>query len=335
MGKKVATLFFVILVFGLSACQAAPTEVEPYYIYPVEQQEPESTLEPELLELYQPPEPELPEPHQQVPMSNAPDLPAVSGVSGTFDTALAQFGDDELVRADSWTGRLENAALLDEWIENYRLGIPGRVAILVVSGPFLSHLFILESDGGATYKVTEYISIGRWWMGESEQGPPEVFESFFVVRRAYDYIFGYDFPEWYEGSEHRRFLGAVRVDNFNFDRFSHERLEWNPKTDAPLAGITPQQAKQRVRESYAAFGLDEPIDGWDIRTYFRIVGAMYLGENIYYVVYGHNDLEALNRGEHMGSVSAVSLDGRLVFMQSMAHGEWWLADDAQREVISP
>ena len=286
---------------------------------PVEQEEPE----PASVYEAKAEEPELTATTQPATLANE-----------TFDSALAQLVAGEFVRVESWSGQSENIALLDEWVENYRRGIPGRVVILYYGGPFPSGLFILESDGSATYRITEYLSTGRWWMDETEQGPPEVFESSFVVRRAYIYIFGYDFPEWYEGSSHRRW-GAVHISNYTFDRFSGERLEWNPRTDAPLAGITLAQAEQRVREVYAAVGLDEPMPGCDTRIYFRTVGAMYLGENICYIVYGNSDLEALGRGQHGGSVSAVSLDGRLVFMQDMAHGQWWLWNDAQQEIIMP
>ena len=246
-----------------------------------------------------------------------------------FDFIFARFCADELVRTDTWHQRLENAALLDEWIESYRLGIPGKIAILVDGGPFPSNFFILKSDGSATYVITAYYLP----YGSTSWPAPRTFESSQVIRTAYTYGLGTDVQDLDEIVPYR--MWPVHISNYTFDRSHHERLEWNPLTDAPLGEITLQQAELRVKELYAADGLDLPFLGWEPRIYFRTVGAIYLGENIYYLVYGHSNLEGLERGEHIGSVSAVGLDGRLVFMQDMAHGQWWLWDDAMREVITP
>jgi len=48
----------------------------------------------------------------------------------------------------------------------------------------------------------------------------------------------------------------------------------------------------------------------------KTVRAMRLGGKIYYIVYGNQDMEALNRGNPGPDVMAASLDGRLVFLQS-------------------
>ena len=267
------------------------------------------------------------------------DLLAAPAMAGNFDTAIAQFGEGEIVWVDAWSGQSENMHLLDTWIENYRMSVPGRVAILEYGGPFPSRLFMLESDGSATYTITEYFSAGRWWMDEDEQGPPQVYRSSVVVRRYYDYIFGHDFLEWYEGSQHRQF-GPVRIPRHPF-YWQGERLEWDPADGSwdwdAAGGHGPQlgRAESRVEEMYRLSGLNEPVAGWYPLSHFRTVGIMRMGNNVYYVVYGHHDLDALIRGEHGGSVTAVSLDFRFVFRQSMAHGEWIFVDDAQREFITP
>ena len=70
-------------------------------------------------------------------------------------------------------------------------------------------------------------------------------------------------------------------------------------------------------------------------TYFRTVGAMGIGDNVYFIVYGHYDLDELNRGLHNGHVYVVSLDGSVVFSQGMLSGGFFLIDDSQQETIVP
>ena len=313
--------------------------------------------------------------YERLGFDEQPDPPTIRP-SEYFVNAVARFDDDELV-IDSWN-RQRNLALLEEWVENYRQGIPGTVAILSVF-PFSANLFVLESDGSATYTITFYSS--GFWFGEyAEHLPPVVFNSSYVVRRAYDHVFGPDFglldePRRFEGSD------AVIINdmhsiviNRHYDRFAHDRQEggpinrylseWNPQTDAPLAGITPQQAEQRaleVDERFIRFlsatqgGISGTFpSGIYIRqnvldaaashgvptrytsaTYYRTVGAMRLGNIYYYIVYGHYDLGELKRRFHSGNVKAVSQDGRLVFILSMYSGLWIFVDDAQQEIIAP
>lgn len=113
-------------------------------------------------------------------------------------------------------------------------------------------------------------------------------------------------------------------------------LDWSPQTDAPLEGITPQQAEQRVRETVGAALLIAYADaGLEVALHFKTVGAMRLGDRDYYVVHGRYDPDA-PAGDMGGThVNAVSLDGRLVFNQSMVHGEWFLWEDVQQEIITP
>ena len=261
-----------------------------------------------------------------IPLSEVP--PPVEPVR-TFDMALAEIPASELVtdnRGDYRLPPLTNLHLLDAWVENYRMGIPGRVAVLIYGGPFPSGLIILESDGSANYRITEYNSASR--PSDTEQQPPQTFGSNVVIVRYYDYIFGSDIPAWRPGSEFREGPVHIRRSGRYNDADAID-LRWNPQTDAPLAGITPQQAEERAVE----LSLQR---GWRLAhgVYSRTVRAIRLGENTYYVVF-FGDLETLNRGEHGGHVTAISLDGRLAFIQSMVDGEWIFADDAQQEIIAP
>ena len=262
---------------------------------------------------------------------NVPAVPNTPVQGETFDEVLARYNSDALIRMDAWNNRTANFALLSEWVERYSRRRGGRVEVLLDGGPFPSALYILEADGSATYSITIYVGT----LDSAETiSPPLVIESSQVIRTAYSYTFGADVLDA-DGQQY--WCRAITISNYSFDFFDleSEMFEWPP--DAPLpfdAQITPAQAQQRVKEMYAVeVGSGLPYLG--ATMYFRTVGARYLGDRLYYIVYGHPDPAELERGLHHGSVTAVSVDGRLVFMQSMVHGEWWLWDDAQQEIIAP
>jgi len=260
-----------------------------------------------------------------------------------FENILAIHEVSEFVSAGYFHESVENIELLDEWVENYRLGISGRVVIVKDAGPFNSSLSILESDGSEIYTITRYFSIMN---GEVYQ-PPNVFRSAHVVKREYDYIFGADLaaaqlmPYVYERPRVVVRRGIINIFDEENLRWDVERLDWNPNADAPLTGITPAEAEERAREVIAAnFEIGgEFLHGDNIYSmtpiYYRTVGAIVLNNNIYYFIYSHSNEAALNRGEHAGTVVAVGLDGRLVFSQSMYDGSWIFVDDADEEIIMP
>ena len=340
---------FVILAMLLTACQTAPVEVEPDYIYSVEQQDPQPTLEPELSEPYQPPEPELPEPYQQVFENEAADLQEIYEQI-TFDSVLARFNEDKIVRSHFSLEPTANIELLDEWVENYRQGIPGKVVILLDAGPFTSRLLILENDGSATYSITQYS--GELESNESIS-PPQLLESSLVIRRYYDYVFGadLDLPASFGVIDARnRAIVVQRYRSYWPDDV--EVLDWDI---ARGAGVNPEAARMHAMEMQERLSrftsvtqglsimgvymlqsvLDAAVDVERPTLYFRTVGTMRMGENIYYVVYGNSDFDALNRGHHGGIIYAVSSDLRLTFLQSMVNFDWIFIDDAQQKIIAP
>jgi hypothetical protein len=100
-------------------------------------------------------------------------------------------------------------------------------------------------------------------------------------------------------------------------------MDWNPETDPPFEGITFAEAEAGAKERSP----DIP--------YHKTVGAMKIGEVVFYVIYGNTDQDALNKGEHSGSVTAVSIDGSLLFRKSPEDGSWIFVDDAEQEFIKP
>ncbi|MCL2857343.1 MAG: hypothetical protein FWE19_06450 [Oscillospiraceae bacterium] len=174
-------ILIAILATVLAACQAVPTSVPLIELkndYYEQEQSPQAVR--------------ASEPERQKSENDSVNLTGIDTTLGYFGRALARFSEYELVTMDGWTRQTENLALLDEWVENYRLGIPGKVAILIDGGPFPSNFFILESDGNATYSVTAYFQ--SLWLGESDY-PPRVFESSHVIMSAYRYTFGADTPD--------------------------------------------------------------------------------------------------------------------------------------------
>jgi len=351
-------LVFAMLALLLTACQTVPTEVasEVENAYPAQGQESQPTPEPES---------ETTTTKESTPATISVPESNSSGLPGSFNEAIALFSEDEIVR-EYWD-RSENIALLDEWVENYRQGIPGSVVVLIDEVGHYS-LFILQSDGSATYTIHEYIS--SVFNVELADSPPLVLQSSLVLKRYHDYVFGADFGIL---DEARRFEGrdAVIINDFHsiavnrrYNRFDIERLEWNPQTDDPLVGITPRQAEQRAGEAsemlnrylsatQGGMSLSSPsgiylrqnvLDAaathevpirFSVATYLRTVSAMRIGDNVYFIVYGHYDLNELNRGLHNDHVYAVSLDGSAVFSQSMLSGSFFLIDDSQQEIVVP
>ena len=355
-------LVFVMLTLLLTACQHLHSEVVS------EVEDTYSAQEFELEQESQPtheldPEPAIAE--EPTPVNISAPEPNSSGLPGSFNEAIAQFSEDEIVR-EYWN-RSENIAFLDEWVENYRQGIPGSVVILI-DEVGIYRLFLLQSDGSAAYTIHEYIS--SVFNVELADSPPRVLQSSLVVKRYHDYVFGADFgildeARQFEGSD------AIVINDFHsiavnrrHDRFDTERLEWNPQTDASLVGITPRQAEQRAYEASErlnrylsatqggmsfsfpsgvylrqnvldAASAHEVQIRFSVATYLRTVGAMRMGDNVYFIVYGHYELDALNQGLHNGHVYVVSLDGRVVFSQSMLSGGFFLIDDAKQEIIVP
>jgi hypothetical protein len=340
------TLCFFVTACSVAANQNTPAESEP------------STITSQITSNTQPSQNSAPQTEKESEPVNLPQPSVFTG--STFDETLALYGDNEIVRDNFMADPLENVALLDEWVENYRRGIPGRVVILLDSMGFPSGLYILESNGSATYTITTYSSAIPY--GETEQRPPHIHESSLVIKRAYDYIFGADFPaiayENLDDGHHRHPIVIHR--HTIHDLFQPEHLEWSPDSSEPLLGITPYEAERRaeevnerlsqyvsiikgiysggvyMRESVlAAADRVSELYGDKYIKHFKTVGVMRLDGKTFYIVHGHHDLEALNRGEYGFNATAVSLDGRLVFQANDAHGGWYFVDDAEQEIIAP
>ena len=238
-------------------------------------------------------------------------------VPSYLELALVNINKNELVRIDIWGSPLENIELLKEWVENYRLGIPDKVVVLIDGHRNDQRLLILKSDGSEIYAVTQY----RQSLDRTEPGSlPQTFKSSFVIKGTYSFIFGDDIQDnsW-------RGLYVLRYADYKVD--DSERLEWNPQTDAPLAGITPEQAEQFVMALFERMHHgDEPV--WSkITTSY----AMTFGGNTFFIVYESHYFESPSR--QFDNVFAISTDGGLAFIQE---GDVWvLWYDANEKVITP
>jgi hypothetical protein len=242
--------------------------------------------------------PEAEQPVQSKPQEEEPTLESV--------LAYYNISIDEYISDNVFANPLINSVKLDMWVEGYRRGIPGKAAVLFDGLVSSLSLRIFESHGGASYSITIYEVTE-----DGAIGPPERLNSSVVVKRAYDYVFGADWPDMQPVVVHR--IPAQPI----------EELDWNPETDAPFEGITLEEAEARAKE----YSPDIP--------YYKTVGAMKIGDVVFYIVYGNTDREALNRGGHEGSVSAVSTDGRLLFIKGIEDSNWTFVDDAEQVFITP
>jgi len=258
-----------------------------------------------------------------------------------YDEAIALYEEDELVRDNDDSTYLKNVELLESWIDNYQQGIPGEVAVVFSTegGP---SLYVLESNGSATYTITEY----RTWAFNGSQ-LLKTYESSCVVERAYDYVFGADFS------------ADIMRNAIVFHKVPAPEMmemDWEPQSDSPFDnGITFEEAEERATEmdqriyshltvipNITGGGvylrqniIDQAVDfeWWERR--YKVTGAIDAGGRTCYVISGNSDIEALERGESDGNVKAVSIDGNLVFIANEAHGGWIFVDDAEQQIITP
>lgn len=209
---------------------------------------------------------------------------------------------------------------------------------------FPSNLYVFESNGGKTYTMTCYRDTPV--NGSSELPPPSVYTSLMVVERAYDYIFGADYPADSETAPlviHSRSAPVI------------EESDWNPAADKLFGHISMAQAEDAAKEvqeriskyssvipSFYAGGyylresvLNEARDYSCPEYYYKVTGAIKIDGEPFYVVYGNQDREDLERGEYGGSIFAVSGDGSLVFTQSMLDGRWIFVEDKNEKVVVP
>jgi hypothetical protein len=262
----------------------------------------------------------------------------------TLESILAFYNIDECVSDNAFANPLENSVELDMWVEKYRRGIPGKAAVFFNGLVVSSSLRVLESHGGASYSITLYEVADNGIIK-----PPQKYESSVVVKRAYDYVFGADWPKDIDIQP----VAVHRVPALAF-----EDTDWNPETGPPIDAIAFEDAEGRAKEvgerfyryasilpSFFAGGhylrdsvldaAEGTMEGSPAPVAYKTVGAMQIGGAGFYIIHGNVDQDALNRGEHGGSVTAVSTDGRLVFMQSMEDGNWIFVDDAEQEMITP
>lgn len=231
---------------------------------------------------------------------------------------------------------MENTTALVEWVQNYRAGLSNQVAILLDGLGFPSGVYVLESDGSPTYTITEYRSVA-----EGTASDPIVYESSVVIERAYDYVFGADISP--DVRPH-----AVVI--HHTPPAQPEEMTWAPAQSPPFHGITPAAAENRAKEMknrisqhmsvipniyaggvYLKRSVLEQAENYEAPQFFyKTVGAIRLGCHICYMIYGHTDQEALERGKDSGDVTAVSIDGALVYIQSMVDGSWIFVDDANQ-----
>jgi len=257
-----------------------------------------------------------------------------------YNEAIALYTENELVLDDISSSPLKNVNLLEAWIENYQQGIPGEVPVVLYTegGPTL---FILESNGSATYTIMEYRNVGH-----DRPQPLTIYESSCVVERKYDYVFGSDFSSdiMRNAIVFHKTAAPEMID-----------LDWDPQSNIPFDGGIPfEEAQERAIEvdgrlfahlsvipNYYGGGvylrqniIDQATDfEWKERHY-KVTGAIEAGGQTCYILYGNSDLEALERGESDGSVRVVSIDGNLVFISNEAHGGWIFVDDAEQQVIT-
>lgn len=233
---------------------------------------------------------------------------------------------------------MENTTALVEWVQNYRAGLSNRVTILLDGLGFPSRVYVLESDGSPTYTITEYRSVA-----ESTASDPIVYESSVVIERAYDYVFGADIS-----SDVRPHAVVIH----HTPPAQPEEMAWDPAQSLPFHGITPADAENRAKEVHNRISrhmsvihniyaggvylkksvLEQAEDYEAPQRLCKTVGAIRLGSHICYMIYGHPDQEALERREHSGDVTAVSIDGALVYIQSMVDGSWIFVDDANQAI---
>ena len=236
-----------------------------------------------------------------------------------LDMLLEMFGVTQLQRHDFLRGPLEDTALLDEWVENYRQGIPGTVGISLYQwqdGEQPVGLTILVGDGSAVYTIYSFSLHGNEAMWA-----PEVFQSSYIVMREYDYIFGPDIPAESSWARDRRFPTIIHR-SFIDDLNDFEMISWNPAAGPMSGGISLSQAEARAREvhekrmQYISVVETAWTGGWYFREnvldllnagilyhmygdiselHYKTVGAVSLGGNTYYLVYAHRNLQALNR----------------------------------------
>ena len=257
-----------------------------------------------------------------------------------YHSLVALYGDDGLVKDNAFANPLENIALLETWIKDYRDGKSGSVAVLSDGMGYPPALYILESNGSATYAITVYNK--SFADGSSRTPSPFVYESSIVIERTYDYIFGADFPAdilrnvivVHKGTPPT--AGELtlnlqpKLDGISFEAAELRAEEINDQLKKHMS-IIPNiyNGGVFIRESI----VNAAVDNAGLDFYYKTVGTVKIGNDNFYVIYGNSDQEVLNRGEHSGSVTAVSLDGRLVFIQSMVDGQWIFVDDNTEEKV--
>ncbi len=259
-----------------------------------------------------------------------------------FASLTALYGDDNMVEDNRFAQPLHNVHLLQAWVEDYWQGKPGKVAVLMEKHRN-AYLYLFESDGSPTYTITVYYKD----MGDRLPEPPptQVYRSSLVIERAYDYVLGADLT-----AEAERAAFIVR----KMLPPAAEEMSWNPKTDPPLQGISPEEALAVAEEQtdrldrYGAAGgrmyggsayilesvLAKATDAAP-EEHYKVAGAVRLGDKECYVIYGHYDPEQLAKGEHDGRVLAVSADGSRYFICSMVDGSWIFVSDLNQQVIAP
>ncbi len=282
--------------------------------------------------------------------SSAPESAPVSGSASTseqqepnFTSLTALYGDNNMVEDNRFAQPLHNVHLLDAWVEDYRQGKPGKVAVLMEKHRN-AYLYLFESDGSPTYNITVYYKTSG--DGSPEPFPPQFYQSSLVIERACDYVFGADLPA--EAERHAFIVRKMLPP-------TAEEMSWTPETDPPLQGISPEEAlaiaeEQSERldrylwvksnmygggmyllENVLAKAADAALD----KVYHKVAGAVRLGDKECYVIYGHYDPGQLAKGEHSGRVSAVSSDGSQYFICSMVDGSWIFVSDLSQQVIVP
>lgn len=261
-----------------------------------------------------------------------------------YETLLAEYGKDALVVDSAFTEVFDNIELLKAWINDYRQGKPGKVAVFIDGSGFPSHLYIFESDGDESYTISCYSSTSG--KESPSSSPTQVFESSVIIERAYDYVFRADLPKDSESGSfivHSRPVPKV------------EKMNWNPIGGKPIGQLTLEQAQEAARlinerisrytsviPSFYSGGLylrqsvldvAEPYSG--PKLYYKVMGAVKIDGEPFYLVYGNQNAAELENGEHSGSVTAISGDGSLAFIQSMEDGSWIFVDDRNEKVIAP
>lgn len=281
-------------------------------------------------------------------LDEAPFSEATGSTTGneqdSFETAIARFDENEIVVDSVYADPLKNVDLLKVWVTDYQQGKPGKVAVLMDGLGFPSYLYVFESDGSKAYTITCYRS--KFGDGPSEIPPPSIYQSSLIIERAYDYVFGADYPADSQGNPlviHNRAVPAV------------EEMDWNPDTDKPFDEFSMEQAVE------VAKGIQERLyrymtiipgfysGGYYLREsvlnaasdysgpdfHYRVTGAIKIDGNPFYVVYWNQEKEALERDEHSGNVVAISEDGKLAFIQSMVDGRWTFVEDKDEKAIIP